>query len=149
VILAPPDTVNGPHWIGVDQGGLRGVEPLFRIVGIIISGVLATAGPAALLVVQTTVGGTMALTWLCLLISITAFGVFFPAVITIAQSRGRTAPGATSALLRGSQFPFGAAVSPLVGLFGAHSPAPMAAVMATCLTLATLAAVATKRTRRR
>ncbi|MGW2415670.1 Bcr/CflA family efflux MFS transporter [Streptomyces tubercidicus] len=89
---------------------------------LILSGALATAGPAALLVIQTTAGSTMALTWLCLLISTAAFGIFFPAVITIAQSRGRTAPGATSALLGGGQFLLGAAVSPLVGLFGTHSP---------------------------
>ncbi|WP_055545677.1 MFS transporter [Streptomyces sp. NBRC 110028] len=104
------------------------------------SAVLAMAGPAALLLVQVTVGSTLSVTWLCLSLSLTAFGVFFPAVVTIAQSRGRTAPGATSALLGGGQFLLGAAASPLVGLFGTHSPAPMAAVMAVCLALATLAA---------
>jgi DHA1 family bicyclomycin/chloramphenicol resistance-like MFS transporter len=113
---------------------------------LIISGILATAGAAALLLIQATTGSSMPLTWLCLLISISAFGLFFPAVITIAQSRGRAAPGATSALLGSGQFLLGAAASPLVGLFGAQSPAPMAAVMATCLTLGTLAAIATRRT---
>lgn len=113
---------------------------------LIVSGILATAGAAALLLIQATTGSTMPLTWLCLLITISAFGLFFPAVITIAQSRGRAAPGATSALLGGGQFLLGAAASPLVGLFGTQSPAPMAAVMATCLTLGTLAAMATKRT---
>ncbi|MFJ3951625.1 hypothetical protein ACIPXV_16465 [Streptomyces libani] len=66
-------------------------------------------------------------------------------MITVAQSRGRAAPGATSALLGGGQFLFGAAVSPLVGLFGTQSPAPMAAVMTSCLALGTLAAIAAKR----
>ncbi|RNG22258.1 multidrug effflux MFS transporter [Streptomyces botrytidirepellens] len=111
---------------------------------LVASSVLAMAGASALLLVQVTVGSRLTATWLCLLLALTAFGVFFPAVVTIAQSRGRTAPGATSALLGGGQFLFGAAVSPLVGLFGAHSPAPMAAVMAACLALATLAAVATR-----
>lgn len=111
---------------------------------LIISGALATTGAAALLLIQATTGSTTSLTWLCLLITISAFGVFFPAVITVAQSRGRAAPGATSALLGGSQFLFGAAASPLVGLFGTQSPAPMAAVMSSCLALGTLAAIATK-----
>jgi DHA1 family bicyclomycin/chloramphenicol resistance-like MFS transporter len=113
---------------------------------LIISGALATTGAAALLLIQATTGSTTRLTWLCLLITISAFGTFFPAVITVAQSRGRAAPGATSALLGGSQFLFGAAASPLVGLFGTQSPAPMAAVMSSCLALGTLAAIATKRT---
>ncbi|MEU7213096.1 Bcr/CflA family efflux MFS transporter [Streptomyces sp. NPDC044989] len=113
---------------------------------LIISGALATAGAVALLLLQTTTGSNMPLTWLCLLITISAFGLFFPAVITIAQSRGRAAPGATSALLGGGQFLLGAAASPVVGLFGTQSPAPMAAVMAVALTLGTLAAIATKRT---
>lgn len=111
---------------------------------LVASGVLALAGSMALLLVQVTIGSSMPVTLLCLLLARTAFGVFFPAVVTIAQSRGRTAPGATSALLGGGQFLFGAAVSPLVGLFGTRSPAPMAGVMAACLALATLAAAATR-----
>ncbi|WJD94677.1 multidrug effflux MFS transporter [Streptomyces antimycoticus] len=109
------------------------------------SAVLAMTA-AALLLVQVTIGSTIPVTWLCLLLSLTAFGVFFPAVVTIAQGRGRTAPGATSALLGSGQFLFGAAVSPLVGLFGTRTPAPMAAVMAACLVLATLAASVTRQT---
>ncbi|QIK07585.1 multidrug effflux MFS transporter [Streptomyces sp. ID38640] len=112
---------------------------------LIISGALAATGVAALLLLQATAGSTMPTTWLCLLITISACGIFFPAVITVAQSRGRAAPGATSALLGGGQFLFGAAVSPLVGLFGTQSPAPMAAVMTSCLALGTLAAIAAKR----
>ncbi|WP_413102413.1 multidrug effflux MFS transporter [Streptomyces sp. Inha503] len=115
---------------------------------LVASAMLAMAGPAALLLFQVTVGSSLSVTWLCLLLSLTAFGVFFPAVVTIAQSRGRTAPGATSALLGGGQFLFGAAVSPLVGLFGTQSPAPMAAAMAVCLALATLAATVTRLTHR-
>lgn len=82
---------------------------------LIISGTLATTGAATLLLIQATAGSTTQLTWLCLLITISAFGIFFPAVITVAQSRGRAAPGATSALLGGSQFLLGAAASPWSG----------------------------------
>lgn len=112
---------------------------------LVLSGAVATAGAAALLLIQATLGSGLWLTWLCLLITISAVGVLFPAVITVAQSRGRAAPGATSALLGAGQFLFGTAASPLVGLFGTHSPAPMAAVMTGCLALGTLAAIATRR----
>ncbi|MEJ8647975.1 multidrug effflux MFS transporter [Streptomyces sp. MS1.AVA.3] len=111
---------------------------------LIISGALATTGAAVLLLIQATIGSNTLMTWLCLLITVSACGVFFPAVLTVAQSRGRAAPGATSALLGGGQFLLGAAVSPLVGVFGAQSPAPMAAVMTSCLALGTLAAIASK-----
>lgn len=107
---------------------------------LVASSALALTGSALLLLASATIGSNLTFTWLCLLLSLTAFGVFFPAVVTIAQQRGRAAPGATSALLGGGQFLFGAAASPLVGAFGTHSPAPMAAVMTISLTLATLAA---------
>ncbi|WP_269749671.1 MFS transporter [Nocardia fusca] len=70
---------------------------------------VALAGQVLLVSIAVTVGSSMMSTWLCLLVSLTAFGVFFPAVVTIAQQRGRSAPGATSALLGGGQFLFGAA----------------------------------------
>lgn len=107
---------------------------------------VALAGQVLLVSIAVTVGSPMMSTWLCLLVSLTAFGVFFPAVVTIAQQRGRSAPGATSALLGSGQFLFGAAASPVVGLFGSTSPVPMAAVMAGALVAAVTAAVATART---
>jgi DHA1 family bicyclomycin/chloramphenicol resistance-like MFS transporter len=113
------------------------------------SAAVALTGPVLLMAVSVTVGPTMVATWLCLLLSLTAFGVFFPAAVTIAQARGRSAPGATSALLGGGQFLLGAAASPVVGLFGDTGPAPMAAVMAVALTAALFAAVATARVRPR
>ncbi len=108
------------------------------------SSALALAGSAVLFAVSATVGSSLAVTWFCLFFSLTAFGVFFPAVVTLAQQRGRAAPGATSALLGGGQFLFGAAASPLVGLFGTRGAAPLAAVMAVALAAATLAAAATR-----
>ncbi|MFI5720602.1 multidrug effflux MFS transporter [Nocardia sp. NPDC051750] len=111
------------------------------------SAAVALTGPVLLMAVAFTVGASVIVTWLCLLVSLTAFGVFFPAVVTIAQARGRDAPGATSALLGGGQFLLGAAASPVVGLFGDTGPAPTAAVMAGALGSALLAAVATARLR--
>ncbi|GAB2711986.1 multidrug effflux MFS transporter [Nocardia thraciensis] len=116
---------------------------------LVVSATVATIGSALLLLTSATTGTPMAVTWGCLLLSLTAFGVFFPAVVTIAQQRGRSAPGATSALLGGGQFLLGAAASPAVGLFGTHSPAPMAAIMTLVLALATLAALTTGRRQRR
>lgn len=106
------------------------------------AGAVALGGALLLLCVQATVGSGLWITWGCLFVSITAFGVFFPAVTTVAQSRGRDAPGATSALLGSGQFALGAAASPVVGLFGTRSPAPMAAVMTVSLGLAVMACLA-------
>lgn len=114
---------------------------------LVASAAVAAAGAALLFLASVTTDSPLAVTWGCLLVSLTAFGVFFPAVVTIAQQRGRTAPGATSALLGSGQFLLGAAASPIVGLFGTHTPAPMAAVMTLVLTLATLAALTTTRCR--
>ncbi|MBF6065666.1 Bcr/CflA family efflux MFS transporter [Nocardia terpenica] len=112
---------------------------------LVASAALALTGPTLLLLTTVAIGSPMGVTWCCLLLSITAFGAFFPAVVTIGQQRGRAAPGATSALLGGGQFLFGAVASPTVGLFGTHSPAPMAAILVITLALATVAAVATAR----
>ncbi|WP_029901249.1 multidrug effflux MFS transporter [Nocardia brasiliensis] len=114
---------------------------------LVASAAVAAAAAALLFLASVTTDSPLAVTWGCLLVSLTAFGVFFPAVVTIAQQRGRTAPGATSALLGSGQFLLGAAASPIVGLFGTHTPAPMAAVMTLVLTLATLAALTTTRCR--
>ncbi|WP_460700700.1 multidrug effflux MFS transporter [Nocardia thraciensis] len=109
------------------------------------SAAFASTGTAMLLLVSATTGSPMLVTWVCLLLSLTAFGVFFPAAVTIAQQRGRNAPGATSALLGGGQFLLGAVASPAVGLVGTDNPTPMAAIMTTTLIMATLAAHAAAR----
>lgn len=107
---------------------------------------LCTFVPAVVLVVAETTGtGGLVMTWVCFFASVGAFGVFFPAVTTVAQSRGRDAPGATSALLGSVQFTFGAVASPLVGLFGDRSALPMACLMAAFLAPATLAAFRVRR----
>ncbi|MEU9591459.1 multidrug effflux MFS transporter [Streptomyces sp. NPDC048219] len=109
--------------------------------GLLRVSMLLTLAPAALLFVAEATGrGGLASTSICLFVTITAFGVFFPAVTTITQSRGRDAPGATSALLGSVQFTFGAVASPLVGFFGDGSALPMAGLMAAFLVPAALAA---------
>ncbi|SCK43057.1 MFS transporter, DHA1 family, bicyclomycin/chloramphenicol resistance protein [Streptomyces sp. WMMB 714] len=98
------------------------------------------AATATLAVVQATVGSGVVCTWACLFAGVSAFGVFFPAVTAVAQSRGRDAPGAASALLGCGQFAFSAAAAPAVGWFGTRSPLPMALIMTCCLACALLAA---------
>lgn len=137
--------VYGVNALGNMAGSLTygGLAKRWRAETLLRTGVLVSlVGPVALVVAQLSTGGGLVTTWICLFVSVTAFGVFFPAVTTVAQSRGRAAPGATSALLGGGQFAFGAAAAPLVGLFGTQSPLPMAVIMAGCLALATAATVA-------
>lgn len=140
---AAASLVYGVNAVGNMAGSLaygRLVKCRSPEVLLLASSTVGLVGPVVLLLASVTVGSPMAVTWLCLLLTLTAFGVFFPAVVTIAQQRGRDAPGATSALLGGGQFLFGAAASPLVGLFGTHSTAPMAAIMIICLGSAGFAA---------
>lgn len=106
------------------------------------------AGPTLLALVHVTADGAypdeggQLLAWACLFTTVTAFGVFFPAVTTVTQSRGRHAPGAASALLGCTQFAFGAAAAPLAGLFGTRTPLPTAAILTACMAGALLSAVA-------
>ncbi|ONF74396.1 multidrug effflux MFS transporter [Amycolatopsis keratiniphila] len=109
----------------------------------LVGGSVAAGTATAVLVLAAAAGlAGVVVTWACLFVAITAFGVFFPAVITAAQNLGRDAPGATSALLGSSQFLIGAAASPIVGAFGETSALPMAAVMTLCLMAAVLAVCA-------
>ncbi|WP_327665547.1 multidrug effflux MFS transporter [Streptomyces sp. NBC_00498] len=109
--------------------------------------VVGLAGQVVLLLLAGTVGVGLWPIWLCLLVSVASFGFLFPALTTVGQSRGREAPGAMSALLGAAQFAFGAAASPLVGLFGTRSAAPMALVMGAFLALTTVGAVLCRRQR--
>lgn len=107
----------------------------------VIGAATGLSGQLLLLVLTATVGVDFWAFCLCLLITVASFGFLFPAVSVVGQSRGRKAPGTMSALLGVSQFSFGAAASPLIGLFGTGSAAPMAVVMGVFLALATVGAI--------
>ncbi|NGN62787.1 multidrug effflux MFS transporter [Streptomyces sp. A7024] len=107
----------------------------------VIGAVLGLGGQLLLLVLTAAVGSQLWSFCLCLLISVPSFGFLFPAASAVGQSRGRQAPGTMSALLGVAQFSFGAAASPLIGLFGTRSTAPMAVVMGGFLALATAGAL--------
>ncbi|MFG3142318.1 multidrug effflux MFS transporter [Streptomyces sp. NPDC048211] len=102
------------------------------VAGLGISGI----GAVALLVLPPVAGENLAVSWICLFVAISGIAVIFPSTMSIGQSLGRSAPGAASALIGGLQFLFGAAASPLVGLFGEDSATPMAAVILISLALA-------------
>ncbi|MER5439476.1 MFS transporter [Streptomyces sp. NPDC002790] len=121
---------------------VRGRRPETLLV---IGAVAGLGGQLLLLVLTATVGSQLWAFCLCLLITVASFGFVFPAVNAVGQSRGRTAPGTMSALLGVAQFTFGAAASPLIGLFGTRSAAPMAIVMATFLALTTAGATVCRR----
>ncbi|WP_232236264.1 multidrug effflux MFS transporter [Nocardia sp. BMG51109] len=117
-----------------------------RTVRLMITGIGGSLAAAAGLVASVAVtGGSAAVTWTCLFVMITAFGLYFPAVTAATQELGRDAPGATSALLGSGQFLLGGAAAPLVGLFGTASALPMAVLMTVCLATATLTAMASRR----
>nr|CEL17347.1 Multidrug resistance transporter, Bcr/CflA family [Kibdelosporangium sp. MJ126-NF4] len=106
----------------------------FGVTRLLITGLTtALAASAVLAALLTFTAGTLIVTWACLFTMITAFGMFFPAVTTAAQSTGRDAPGATSALLGAGQFLLGGVISPLVGVFGTSSALPMALLTTACL----------------
>ncbi|WP_244204510.1 multidrug effflux MFS transporter [Streptomyces africanus] len=107
----------------------------------VIGAVTGLGGQLLLLVLTTMVGVQLWAFCLCLLITVASFGFLFPALSAVGQSRGRTAPGTMSALLGVAQFSFGAAASPLIGLFGTRSVGPTAVVMSTFLALATVGAI--------
>lgn len=107
------------------------------ILGLAVSG----TGAAALLVVPALAGQSLAVSWICLFVAMSGVALIFPATMSIGQNLGREAPGAASALIGGLQFLFGAAASPLVGLFGEDTATPMAVIMLAALALAGLALV--------
>ncbi|WUS99815.1 multidrug effflux MFS transporter [Streptomyces sp. NBC_00708] len=107
------------------------------IAGLAISG----AGAAALLAIPALAGQSLAVSWICLFVAMSGIALIFPATMSIGQHLGRSAPGAASALIGGLQFLFGAAASPLVGLFGEDTATPMAVIILTALALAGLALV--------
>ncbi|WP_314034399.1 multidrug effflux MFS transporter [Dietzia sp. CH92] len=69
-----------------------------------------------------------------------SIGTVLPNAVALAMQATRGNSGAGSALLGAAQFSLAALVSPLTGLAGPHSAAPMLAVMGTCAAVAVLAA---------
>lgn len=81
------------------------------------------------LILLLAVGETLVGTWACLFGTMLGLGVILPCTQTIGQTIGRHAPGSAAALLGSTQFLFGAAASPIAGLFGHRTSTPMAMIM--------------------
>ena len=128
-------------------GRLARRTPVTRLLGIGVA--IALAGSLAQVLIDLTSGGTLTSTWICL--AVTQFGIAWitAGTMTMGQTLARGASGAGSALLGGGQFTLGAIVSPLVGMFGAGSPLPMAVIMLIGYGLAALALLAVARPRLR
>ncbi|MBB4934957.1 DHA1 family bicyclomycin/chloramphenicol resistance-like MFS transporter [Lipingzhangella halophila] len=99
----------------------------------------ALAATAVLTAVLASGAGNLGVTWGCLMVTVTGFGITVPAIITIVQDLGDDAPGATSGLVGFGQFALGAGGAPLTGLFGTSSVLPMALIMLSGVGLAMLA----------
>ncbi|MFF1920443.1 multidrug effflux MFS transporter [Streptomyces sp. NPDC058221] len=113
-----------------------------RLNTLLISGLaISGAGAVALLVIPALAGQSLAVSWICLFVTMSGIALIFPATMSIGQHLGGSAPGAASALIGGLQFLFGAVASPLVGLFGEDTATPMAVIMLIGLALAGLALV--------
>ncbi|WP_436757966.1 multidrug effflux MFS transporter [Streptosporangium sp. V21-05] len=120
-----------------------------RVDTLLVTGLaVAGTGTAALVASLVTTGGSFAVTWACLFVTVSGLGTALPATTTVVQSLGHDAPGAASGLLGGSQFVLGAAASPLSGLLGGGTVS-MAVVMLAAFCLAALSLTVVRGARRR
>jgi DHA1 family bicyclomycin/chloramphenicol resistance-like MFS transporter len=110
---------------------------LFGTRQVLTGAMLVGAGAAALLVVvgATGVGGLVGVL-VPLAVLVASVGLSLPNTPALALSRHGEAAGTAAAILGAVQFGVGAAVAPLVGLFGSSSAAPMGAVMLSTTLLA-------------
>lgn len=106
---------------------------------------IALAATLAHAVLLPLIGSNLAISWICLALAMTGIGTVIPATMTIGQTIGAGAPGATSALLGTAQFLVGAVVSPLAGLLAPSDPMIMAVIMAAAAAGAVITSVALTR----
>ncbi|MFF2050317.1 multidrug effflux MFS transporter [Leifsonia sp. NPDC058194] len=93
-------------------------------LGIAASASTALAALAALGV------ATLPVTWTCLFVMVLGMGFVNPGFITLAQRAGHEHPGTAAALQGGTQFLFGALVTPVSGLLGYTAILPQALLIA-------------------
>ncbi|MGP3769693.1 multidrug effflux MFS transporter [Streptomyces sp. SDT5-1] len=102
---------------------------------------ICLVGAIAQVLAVALLGETLIGSWICLFVTAAGIGMVFPATMSLGQALGRRAPGASSALMGGSQFGFGAIASPLVGVFGEDSSLPMATIMLVAASCGVLALI--------
>jgi len=101
-----------------------------RLNRLLVLGLLvALTATVAQLILLALLGETLLGTWICLFCTMLGAGIMMPASQTIGQMIGRDSPGSAAALLGATNFLFGAAASPIAGLFSRNSSLPMALIM--------------------
>jgi hypothetical protein len=132
--LAP--LANGMYIPGLPEGArsfaATRLAARVRINTLLVVGlIMGLAAMAVLVTLLVTIGDSLPITWVDLFVAVTGIGIVFPATMTVVQSLGHDAPGAASGLIGGGQFVFGAAASPLVGLFATATAIPMTVLILT------------------
>jgi len=106
------------------------------------AGLCATVSASTFLLVTALTGtDRFAGTWIALCALTAGMGFVLPASITLAQRAGNAYAGTASALQGGLQLTCGALVTPLTGLFGFTSLAPMAGLMTVFMALSATASM--------
>lgn len=101
-----------------------------RLNRLLVLGLLVALGATvAQLILLGLLGETLLGTWFCLFATLLGAGIMMPASQTIGQMIGRDSPGSAAALLGATSFLFGAAASPIAGLFSRNSSLPMVLIM--------------------
>ena len=129
---------------GMNFSGLIGVQTasyLARTIGPqwILAGanILAIASASAIVLLDLASVGLVGVL-VPLFLFITACGLSFPCLTALALARHGSEAGTAASLLGAANFGIAAAVTPIVGLFGAQRALPMGAVMLTCALIAGL-----------
>lgn len=111
----------------------------FGVLNVLTTAMLvAMAAAGGLVVLGATGAGGLLGVLLPLGVVIASAGLSLPNTPALALTRHGEAAGTAAAMLGSVQFGVGAAVAPLVGLFGSASPVPMGAVMVAVTLLASL-----------
>lgn len=102
---------------------------------------------AAVALVALTLTNLLNIVWWvgCAMLLSAAAGLIMANSTALALARAGAARGSGSATLGSGQFLFGAAVSPVAGLWGEHTAVPMAVCVAGCVTLMVVAALGARR----
>ena len=112
----------------------RTIGPQWILAG---ANILAIASASAIVLLDLASVGLVGVL-VPLFLFITACGLSFPCLTALALARHGSEAGTAASLLGAANFGIAAAVTPIVGLFGAQRALPMGAVMLTCALIAGL-----------
>lgn len=101
--------------------------------------IIAASGATGQLVAALFAGDSLVGSWIALFVISAGLGMLIPAAMSAGHAIGHRTSGASSAVLGGTQFLFGAAAAPLLALIPGSGSVPMSALMFASLALALLA----------